>query len=208
MQALTLGIGSWRDLAERSAARMQEMTGVPCKVIGDEHVKDLDLPHPAWAKLWVFDWTDSAAVMVFDADLWCLREWEPKRFWVMWNISATTEPWSRQINSEAVEHDIPIWRYFNTGLMIMPYTTAIGRALDAAKDLRPKYGRWYEQTAICKTMHTHGVSFNEMPQRYNHLLWPGRDSYDPERLSMLGAVNLHFASLNDPQRIGEIIDTL
>ena len=185
---------------------MQEMTGVECMVIGDEHVKHLDLPHPAWAKLWVHDWTDENIVMVFDADLWCMKEWQPDKFFAPWSITAATEPWSQQLNNEAVDHSIPIERYFNTGLMI--FSHALKRQFDAAKDLRPKYGRWYEQTAICKVVSDAGVPFNEIPERYNHLLWPGRDSYDPQRLSMLGAVNLHFASLNNPKQIGDIIDSL
>ena len=72
MIGLTIGIGPhWSTLAHQSAARMSEMTGLPCHVV--EH-DPYNCCHPSWLKCHLhrmFPAEDS--FLIFDADILAAR---------------------------------------------------------------------------------------------------------------------------------------
>jgi len=199
MQAITIGTGKWAKLAQYSAARMAEMTGLEVRVLGDKEVGPLNLSHPSWAKCWIWNFigVEDSYVFIFDADLWCMKEWKPQL------VHPTRLMVVRDESSDAVRAECQLYAldpnlYFNTGLLITRY---IGGVMECAKSYHPKFGRWQEQTAINHVVQGSSLMVDYLPHAYNRLLWPGKDDYGTDALKALGAVNLHFASMHAPDLI-------
>lgn len=202
MIALTIGTGKWAKLARYSADRMHEMTGMEVDVIGDGFANNYpDISHPAWLKCFYRDLTGDNDVMLFDADLFAMKEWQPERLW-SGRMMVVPDENSREVYNECQLYQIGYGNYFNTGLIIGPEHVADAFAY------HPQYGRWNEQTAINKVVWDAQLCPTFLPRAYNRLLWPNMDSYEPEALMEMGAVNLHFASIGDPDKIMEVVRKL
>ena len=198
MQAITIGVGPYLKLAEYSAARMEEMTGLEVMVLTDYHMKGLNITHPAWLKLWAYDFAGHTDIMIFDADVWCMKEWSPESALADSSLAVVRDELSTAVIAECDLYGIGRGNYFNAGLLI---ADSDQRIFQEARKYAPKYGKWLEQTALNRESWIQQVCPNYLPRAYNRLLWPGADSYDSEYLNRLNVVNLHFASLGDPEII-------
>ena len=198
MQAITIGTGKWAKLAQYSAARMAEMTGLDVMVLGDKEVGPLNLSHPSWAKCWLeqFNPTDKD-LFIADADVWCMKEWNPVTALADYPLVVVKDESSDQVRAECRLYGLDPEKYFNTGLMLVHAFSA----LYGAQRYHPRFGRWAEQTAINKAVQDWKIEPTYLPHAYNRLLWPGKDDYGTDALKALGAVNLHFASMHDPDLI-------
>ena len=192
MQAITIGAGPYRKLADYSAARMREMTGLETTVIDENDLRWWPVEHPAWQKLWLMHMHRGRDLLIFDADIFCMKEWQPEDFIQEYEMAAVPDMASQQVLSECQLYGIGWGNYFNAGLMIVDGTIEV---MYDAQQYHPRYGSWLEQTAINKACWDAQVNINYMPRAYNRLLWPGRDSYEPADLKGLNVVNLHFASM-------------
>ena len=208
MIGVTIGIGEpWKEIAHNAARRMQEMTGVPCKVI-DSLPWEVEKPsHPSWLKCRIVEmFPEDHAFLIFDADIFCLNPWDPGNFPPNLGRSLCAVPDRNlpMVYDECCEHQLPFpdW-YVNAGLVIF------GRehqpVWDATWARRPKYGRWLEQTAFNKAIQETKTEVCRLPRIFNTLPDPvGKDytAADLHALKEKGVVNFHYADRgNDPERL-------
>ena len=205
MTGITIGTGNWKNLAEYSADRMSEMTDADVMVLGDDEANRHKVPHPAWLKCYINHYTNDHEVIVFDADLFCMREWNPCLFTDKCDMAVVKDEDSQPVYQECQLYDIGFGNYFNSGMMLFGDGVHV---ITGAINYLPSYGRWNEQTAINKVIWDRRMCPMYLPRAYNRLLWPGVDNYDPEALKDLGVVNLHFASIGNPDTILEIVRKL
>jgi len=204
MIGLTIGTGTWYKVAQRAAARMEAMTGIPCHVI--DRV-DSNLVHPSWHKLNLLRDYPGETLFIFDADMWCMKEWEPfywtdPELWPNWSgLAMVPEPVSPRVRLESTLYHIPIGRYCNTGLLI-----ADSRAqpvFAAAKKLHPSYGSFLEQTGINYCAKDFPVT--HLPETYNALV-PATAT--AEAIKATGCTIAHFAGTKTVERLHELFDAL
>jgi hypothetical protein len=123
MIGVTIGTGGFREMAEEAARRFTQYTGLPCTILGDEHLSRMDLPYPHHLKYHIFDLVDSQDVFYFDADLWFLREWSPEKLQEQAPPNALVAVKDMQkaghIWKDADKFDLDVTQYFNSGFMIM-----------------------------------------------------------------------------------------
>jgi hypothetical protein len=205
MIGVTIGLGEkWKEVAEISAREMARHTGISCHVIS-EAPDDFSF-HPSWLKLRVFDlFPGEDEILFFDADILCIRDWEPKP--KIYNLRGHEIHHDAGINICNDEHSISVgqecrqfgidgqWKYFNAGLWIAhrKHDPILKRALARG----PKFGTWLEQTALTVELQSENVSV--LPRQFNRLLWPGFHDY--LNLHWMPDTNLHLASIGDPEII-------
>ncbi len=208
--AVTIGIGqSWRELAERSAARITRFTGLPAQVISSCHLIPPDW-NPSWAKAYAFDLVpdDIDRLLIFDADIYCVADFPE------WN---TSDPLAvvRHIETGPVKTEMTLYgfrEYWNGGLMVI--TRPLADALRLVATYGPRYGTWLEQDALNRVFEYCDKSW--LPGRCNHLLAPPGRNADPESAisTALGAIesgatNLHFSGYGGhAAKIHKIYDQL
>jgi hypothetical protein len=192
--AVTIGIGNgWRELAERSAARMTRFTGLPCQVISSCHLIPPDW-NPSWAKAYAFDLVpeDIDRLLIFDADIYCVADFPE------WN---TSDPLAvvRHLSTGPVKTEMTLYgfaEYWNGGLLVIDRLLA--DTLRTVATYGPRYGTWLEQDALNRVFEFTDKAW--LPGRCNHLLAPPGRGADPDTAigSALGAIEagatcLHFS---------------
>ena len=212
MIGLCIGTGTWYRLAKRAAERMESMTGIECRVI--DRV-DSNLVHPSWHKLNILRDYPGETLFIFDADMWCMKEWSPMHAIggdqelgelkdECWSgLAMVPEPIIPSVRMESILYHIPLGRYCNTGMIIVD-----SRAKDvfaAAKKLHPHYGSWIEQTGINHCAHAMKFNVTYMPQCYNTLI-PAANH--PDMIRGYGATVAHFAGGKTVDRLHELYDAL
>jgi hypothetical protein len=206
MIGLTIGTGSWYKVAQRAAARMASMTGLECHVVNRV---DSNLAHPSWHKLNLLRDYPGETLFIFDADMWCMKEWDPTYYTDpdhgadFPGLAMVPEPVIPRVRLESVLYHIPIGRYCNTGLLV-----ADARAKEvfaAAKKLHPSYGSWLEQTSLVATVESMRFPVTHLPATYNTLV-PAAASVEAIRAT--GATVVHMAGTKTVERLHELFDSL
>jgi len=197
MIGVTIGVGEqWAALAENSARAMHAMTGLRCKVI---RADDFGCCHPSWLKCHVHRlFPREDAFLVFDADLLCIREWDPEYLFkaMARPFMGVPEP---NANDELIE-ECREWGlgfpdfYLNCGLLI--FGREHGFVLDRAWSRHPHGGRWLEQTAINHALALEAVETCRLPRVFNLLAQQGRINSIYCRATLKDAINVHFCALD------------
>jgi len=199
MIGLTIGTGDWKGVAERSAAQMQKMTGIECHVISKV---DKDLVHPSWHKLNLLRDYAGESLLIFDADIWCQKRWNPASF-LSRGIAMAPEPQNASIAKETALYGLPAGKYYNAGLLIVDGRSR--QVFHEAKKLHPYYGTWLEQTALNRVIMELGAAITELPLTYNHLV---SIETEPKQLKQLHSANLHFAGRKTVTQLHAVFDGL
>ncbi len=199
MIGLTIGTGDWKGVAERSAAQMQRMTGIECHVISKVPSA---LAHPSWHKLNLLRDYPDQILLIFDADIWCSKRWEPAIF-ASRGIAMAPEPQNASIAKETALYGLPAGKYYNAGLIICDSRSR--RVFHEAKKLHPHYGTWLEQTALNRVLMELGAAITELPLTYNHLV---PLDLEPAKLKQLHSTNLHFAGRKTVAQLHAVFDGL
>jgi len=209
MIGLTIGTGTWYTLAQRAAARMEAMTGIKCSVI--DRV-DSNLVHSSWHKLNLLRDYPGEALFIFDADMWCMKEWDPMDFAPVHRdsdlspfkgLAMVPELPTPPVIMESRLYHIPVAQYHNGGLIIADERAK--PVFAAAKKLHPNYGSWLEQTPINHVVAANKFPIVSLPRTYNTML---SASLTPEAIREADAVNVHFAGRKTGERLHEIYDAL
>jgi hypothetical protein len=199
MIGLCIGTGSWFKLAQRAAGQMESMTGIPCRVV--DRV-DSNLAHPSWHKLNLLRDYPGEDLFIFDADMWCMKEWEPRAFEHS-GLAMVPEPVIPRVRIESLLYHIPLGRYCNTGLLIVDERAK--EVFAAAKKLHPSYGSFLEQTGLVHCTEAMKFPVLHMPQCYNTLI-PSVNT--PDVIRSYGATVAHFAGTKTVERLHELFDAL
>jgi hypothetical protein len=206
MIGLTIGTGSWYKVAQRAAARMASMTGLECHVVNRV---DSNLAHPSWHKLNLLRDYPGETLFIFDADMWCMKEWDPTYYTDpdhgadFPGLAMVPEPVIPRVRLESVLYHIPIGRYCNTGLVICD--SRAKEVFAAAKKLHPSYGSWLEQTGINHVVESTQCPVTHLPLTYNTLI-PAVNT--PEVIRSYDAAVAHFAGGKTVERLHELFDSL
>ena len=203
MTGLTIGTGSWYKLAQRAAARMELMTGIPCKVV--DRV-DSNLAHPSWHKLNLLRDYPGETLFIFDADMWCMKEWGPEFLIkdIGWSgLAMVPEPVTPIVKMESLLYHIPLGRYCNAGLLIADERAK--EVFAAAKKLHPSYGQFLEQTSLVHCVEAMQFPVTHLPQTYNTLVNP---AWDAAAIRATGCTVAHMAGKKTVERLHELFDAL
>jgi len=202
MIGLTIGTGEWKVVAERAAAQMQAMTGIECRVI--DRVPNT-LSHPSWWKMSLLDTRPTLnpiQVLIFDADIWCCKRWNPQDF-VGRGLAMVAELDNPAVERERQLYGIPQGKYYNAGLIICD--SRCRELFAQTMKLHPRYGNWLEQTGLNRTILDLKQPITELPMTYNHLV---DINHDAATLKALHSVNLHFAGRKTVQQLHAVYDQL
>lgn len=199
MIGLTIGTGEWKGVAERSAAQMQKMAGLECHVISKV---DKELVHPSWHKLNLIRDNPGQTLLIFDADIWCQKRWNPAIF-ASRGMAMAPEPQNASIAKETALYGLPVGKYYNAGLMIVDGRSR--QVFHEAKKLHPHYGTWLEQTALNRVLVELKTPITELPLTYNHLV---SIEVEPKQLKQLHSTNLHFAGRKTVAQLHAVFDGL
>jgi hypothetical protein len=191
MIGVTIGIGEgWREVAGVAARQMELMTGLECLVI-DDGVNFGTVTHPSWMKcLLAKNFPQHSEFLVFDADVICVRPWDPKALFVSMGRNFCAVPEENHVPVLVECHNFrlpfPDW-YVNGGLLMF------GREHQPVWDevwaKHPEYGSWLEQTALNEALRGHEVA--RLPRIYNSMLHGDRNAALEKRKT---AVNVHADS--------------
>ena len=128
MIGVTIGVGEYRALAERAAASMAARTGLRCVVLDEDHLQRAGLADrpAAWLKLWLWDFVDDERVLWFDADTFCLRDWNPTGVANGAAVVAMRDwSWRPGIKAEAESVHVPADEYFLSSVMLLQRSAAM-----------------------------------------------------------------------------------
>jgi hypothetical protein len=199
MIGLTIGTGEWKGVAERAAAQMQAMTGIECFVIDQV---DKRLVHPSWHKLNLIGGYPGNTYLIFDADIWCCKRWNPQDFEFR-GLAMVAELDNPTVFRERQLYGIPQGKYYNAGLIICD--SRCRELFAQTMKLHPRYGNWLEQTGLNRTILDLKQPITELPLTYNHLV---DINHDAATLKALHSVNLHFAGRKTVQQLHAVYDQL
>lgn len=188
MIGVTIGIGEgWFECAHVAARRMEDMTGLDCRVVENEdYGKGL---HPSWWKHRLLDLYKSLdAFLYFDADMIPLKPWDPKAiFEKNGRKLCAVRDWHaetiREVFLEEKLIGIPRGTYLNAGLFIFGREHA--PVFKETWKRRPKWHRWIDQSAWNRALYELQVQVAVLPSIYNHL-----DTIAPD------TINCHYCGLN------------
>jgi hypothetical protein len=89
MLGVTIGINPiYKALSLLSSFCLKEMTGLDVVILDESHLLQYGLCHPAALKLMVFDIIKDDNILYFDADWFCIQEWEPRKLLNTTSINA------------------------------------------------------------------------------------------------------------------------
>ena len=199
MIGVTIGTGDWAALAHLAASRMTAMTGLQCFVLPEELA--MGYVHPSWAKSRAIEWAKDD-VLLFDADIYCMKEWNPEALLGDADIACVPEEPNTINGPEAKLYGLPMERYVNAGMLIMRQRAGA----DLMKQMvsyHPHYGRWWEQTAANKELLKLGNRVRHLPRAYNDLIRSGT-KITTQQLKERHSVNLHFAG---PKNLPNLLAT-
>ena len=124
MAAVTIGVGPlWEELAAAAAEAVRRHTGLPVRTLGREEFRRSRLAIPTMLKAAVFDFLTDETLLVFDADLFFVRPWDPRRYAGRREIVCVRDfGYERHVREDTARFDIPADDYFNAGLFIVNRT--------------------------------------------------------------------------------------
>jgi len=197
IQGITFGVGTpWDRVAAVAASQMQKMTGVECHVITSRTSKS----HPSWEKCRAFQYLPKADVLVvFDADIFCLRPWSPLQMWQKAGrrLCLVHEPPNALTQNECRLYGLDANSYCNGGLYIAGKKEDQNFLESVREDYWPQYGSWLEQTGLNKHIQLKAHPIAPLPLIYNQLVnAPLEGEALQQRVTTLRrspCVNAHFA---------------
>lgn len=192
MIGVTIGYGAWRDVAIAAAAQMQINTGIECMILPDLYVDDPQ--RASWAKMRVLEAYPNDDFLIFDADIWCMKEWDPRAF--ADRPTFVPEEPNTAIDAECQLYGLPRERYVNGGLWIV--NRKAEPLFKAVQSMYPEYGRWQEQTALNKAIIALREPVRYLPRAYNDIVRPHLP-WTADELRARHSINLHFAGPKTPE---------
>jgi hypothetical protein len=161
--------------------------------------------HPSWHKLNLIRDYPGEDLFIFDADMWCLKEWNPAQWPKGDDVIALAPDHNHNTNVriESQLYHIPPGGYYNTGLLIV--RPGAKELFAEAKKVHPVYGSWLEQTSTVSAIHRMKIPHTVMPRQYNGMLpiaMPARE------VAGSGVVVAHFAGRKDPPQLMAMFDAL
>jgi len=177
------------------------MTGLECRVITDVFCGAY---HPSWQKAKLIDhFPNVDSFLVFDADLICLRRWNPDVLFETLGRPFCAVPDRRTdgVYEECAELSIAFPDIYVNGGMTM-----FGRehkpVWDEVWKRHPKCGRFLEQGALNLALLDLDIQVCRLPKRYNVVTHRGQITQS--ELDALGAINLHATNLKVPSEVAKI----
>lgn len=178
MRGLTIGVGNYRDMAERAAESVALYAGIAVDVI-TECPQGI---HPSAYRLWLID-DYSEPVFWFDADTLMIAEWD---------LSAVAGPFSAMLDRPGYGQDaechrwgVDARRYFNAGVMVIHPEAFPAMRLARNIVKAPAYqSAFIEQTAINVAIQWLGIEVNYLEKRFNHF---ASDPLPPDTVLIHGA---------------------
>ena len=122
MIAVTIGCGArYGPLAELTARRLRAMTGLETRILGAEAMRRWGVSKPHFLKMRLFrEFPDADTILYFDADLICLRRWDPTVFAGREEVACVRDlSDSGMIQNDAGLSGVPVREYFNSGFFIV-----------------------------------------------------------------------------------------
>jgi lipopolysaccharide biosynthesis glycosyltransferase len=200
MIAVTLGVGPvWEDVARFSAARMAAMTGLRTEVVTEVPA---GLAHPSWAKCSLLEmFPEEDGFLYFDADLVAMKPWQPELLWESYGrgFCAVAEPYGKAVDMECQSYGLNPGRYINAGLLL--FGPAHAWIWERTLSRHPRFGSWYEQTALNVALQEEGPGPRRLPAAYNALAHHGRFLPGYAGVEERDAINVHYCSVNDPVKL-------
>ena len=200
MIGVVIGTTGWQEVARMAADRMSQMTGLECRVVTELFCGAF---HPSWQKAKLIDYMpDVDSFMVFDADIMCLRPWNPEAI-----FESLGRPFCAVIDrrTEGVFHechDLGIGfpdTYVNGGL------TIFGREhkpiWDCTWSRHPKCGRFLEQGALNLALMETDMQVCRLPKRFNVVTSKGEISQG--EVQSQNVVNLHATNLKFAREVAK-----
>lgn len=184
MIGVTIATGKYLPYGQQAAETMQAHTGLTCHVCSEVPAGR----HPSYHRLWLWDWVpeDVDAVLYFDADTYCVRDWDPRE------MAATGDFWARRdlpnpkMPRECQQHGIDSERYFNSGVFVArrAHRPAFERAqlIATHADYRSAF---LEQTALNVGVQQGQVPWADLPAKYNWICRPRIGSLPSEDVTVL-----------------------
>jgi len=209
MIGVTIGIGeAWEALAQRTAKRMQSMTGLRCHVINADHFQ---CAHPSWLKCHVHKiFPDQDSYFIFDSDILPLREWNPRQIFQDMRrpfIGVPEPSFNPDLKEECKKRNLPFPDlYLNGGLLI--YGQEHTWIWEKVWNYHPLGGSWMEQTALNEVLIGEHIEIMRLPRHFNLLAHKGRLKSIYARSTLKDAVNVHTCSLKDPAAITQVHDKI
>lgn len=192
MIGVTIGYGAWSVVAAKAAERMEQMTGIECHILPDYLIDDPK--RASWGKMRVLEAYPDDDFLIFDADIWAMKPWDPREF--LDRPTFVAEQPNKMTVAECQLYGLPQDRYINGGLWIVSRRDV--ELFKAIQAMYPSYGRWQEQTALNKAIHRDlQLPVRYLPRAYNDLVNPALPS-DAVTLRNRHSVNLHFAGPKTP----------
>jgi hypothetical protein len=169
MIAITIGVGRYAEMAVHAAGLLARQTGLRTRVLGPVDFASSGLRHPHDLKFRLFDFSDDPDVLYFDADLVCLRPWDPLGFRGCEGLIAVRDLVSDMVRAEAQRADVPVDDYFNSGFFIANrerHATWLRAAERVAEQYRKPF---VDQTALNAARRIVGLPFCPVERKYNWL---------------------------------------
>ena len=200
MTGICVAIGEpWIQIAKVSCARMEAMTGVRCLVISE----DFNTVHPSWNKTRIVELTDGReGIMMFDADVICLRPWSPVDLWEKHNRAflAVLDRNNDRVEDECIKYGIPFPDvYINAGLTI--FGAEHKPIWESVWKMHPFVKGWLEQTPLNIVLQRYekdGGEVVRLDRKYNQIV-----GWQSVKRHMAGdTVNAHIAGNGQhPERL-------
>lgn len=171
MIGFTIATGKYLPYGLQAAETMQAHTGILCQVCRDVP----DGRHPSYHRLWIWDLVpdDVEAVLYFDADTYCVRDWDPRALAATGDFWARRDVPTRKAPRECRRYGIAPAMYFNAGVFVASRAHreafVLAQQIATAEDYQSAF---LEQTALNVAVQRSGVSWADLPPRYNWICRP------------------------------------
>jgi hypothetical protein len=168
MIAITVGVGRFAEMAQHAAAALTRMTGLSVRILDDAEYVRSGLAHPVYLRFRAFDACADEDVLYFDADLVCLRSWDPSAMRDPEAIVAVRDRMMPPVFQDAAAGGVPADGYFNAGLFIANRRRhrAWLEAAEAYVRQRPNL-LFRDQSALNALRVSMGIPLWPLDRRYN-----------------------------------------
>jgi hypothetical protein len=200
---VTIGLNGWKEVAQKTAERMEKNTGVECIVLDRDPI---GVNHPSWIKAHLIDiYPKVDRLFIFDADILPL-----KPFPLMQIIEeagdmpvGVLDEYNQGVAVECLNYELNQATYINGGFLI---TGKHHRHVwERVKRGYPSYGSWAEQTALNKALQMTKTNIYSLPEEYNQLYFFFREPLNVNKLVDSKTINLHVCSLHgDANAMSEV----
>lgn len=175
MIGVTIGIGKeWFECAHWAARRMEDMTGLECRVVESSCYFQGGNLHPSWWKHRIRELhrSDDGDYLYFDADIIPLKPWNPKEIFEKNGRKLCAVPDNNvlmcsQVRAEEKAIGIPPNTYLNAGLFIFGREHAT--VFEETWSRRPKFHRWIDQSAWNGALFDLKTRVAVLPKKFNEM---------------------------------------